>query len=483
MSGEMSNEDLGQLWRKVLTAIQMDVSTGVFSTWFKNTKLVELTPDTATVRVFNVFHTGQFEQKFKPLIGAALDAAGFENRKVTFVASESEKKSKSAQAADYDSDAEKSPASGAPRYKDYQDQSIVLPKSKTGSKQNSGKHLDSVEVSTTLNEKYTFDTFIVGSSNDLAYAASQAIVNNPGKKYNPLFLYGGSGLGKTHLIQAIGNGIKFKKPKSNIVYISCEKFVNDYLDHVRNKKTGFANKYRNADVLIVDDIQFIAGKEKTQEEFFHTFNALHQADKQIVITSDKPPKSIPTLDERLSSRFEWGMAIDIQTPDYETRHAILQMKAEAAGYTFPEDAIEYLANLIQTNTRELEGALSRVIATCELRGLKPSLDLVQTVIGGSMSRPKHLSPKSVVEQTAKYFHIDMKDLIGPKRDKDIVEPRQIAMYLLRTELALSLPKIAAELGRKDHTTALHSIDKVTKGITFNGLVRQQVQEIKEKLYG
>jgi chromosomal replication initiator protein len=271
-------------------------------------------------------------------------------------------------------------------------------------------------------------------------------------------------------------------PSAHVVYISTEQFVQEFLDAIRFKKnTDFAGYYRSADVLIIDDIQFIAGKEKTQEEFFHTFNALHQANKQIIISSDKPPQEIPTLEERLKSRFAWGMAVDMQTPDFETRSAIIQAKAVQQNLPLKPDVVEYLANHVQSNIRELEGALNQLLAFCEMRGLDPDLKVAQTVLGASMNRPKHITPKQIVHKVADYYSLSVDDIMSPKRDKDIVVPRQIAMHLMRTELHLSFPKIARECGRKDHTTAIHSVEKIEKEVTLNPLLRQQVTEIKEQL--
>ena len=324
---------------------------------------------------------------------------------------------------------------------------------------------------------------MVGSGNELAFAAFQAIAQNPGTKYNPLFLYGGVGIGKTHLIQAVGNAILAKNPSAHIVYISSEQFVQEFLDAIRYRKnTDFAGYYRSADVLIVDDMQFIAGKEKTQEEFFHTFNALHQANKQIIISSDKPPKDIPTLEERLRSRFTWGMSIDMQTPDFETRCAIIQIKATAHNANLSQAVVEYLAGYAQTNIRELEGALNQLLAYCEMRALEPDLSIAMSLLGSGKQRPKHISPKQVVERTARHFQIPLEDILGPKRDKDIVVPRQIAMYMLRSELHLSFPKIARELGRKDHTTAIHSVEKIEKESAADSDIREAIAEIKERLY-
>jgi chromosomal replication initiator protein len=268
-----------------------------------------------------------------------------------------------------------------------------------------------------------------------------------------------------------------------VVYISSEQFVQEFVDALRYKKnTDFADYYRGADVLIVDDVQFFAGKEKIQEEFFHTFNALHQANKQIIISSDKPPRDIPTLEERLRSRFVWGMTIDMQNPDLETRCAIVQTKASSHGISLPNDVMEYLATIIQTNIRELEGALNQLLAFCEMRGLDPNLSIATGLLGSAKTRPKHLNPQQIVERTARHFQIPMEEIMGPKRDKDIVVPRQIAMYMLRSELHLSFPKIARELGRKDHTTAIHSVEKIEKESALDADVRSAINEIKERLY-
>lgn len=334
-----------------------------------------------------------------------------------------------------------------------------------------------------INERYTFDNFVVGSGNELAYAACQGIASMPGSKYNPLFLYGGAGIGKTHLIQATGNAILARNPSARIVYASTEQFVQEFVDALRYKKnTEFANYYRNVDVLIMDDVQFIAGKERVQEEFFHTFNALHQASKQIIISSDKPPKDIPTLEDRLRSRFTWGMSIDMQTPDFETRCAIVQIKASAHDINLAPDLVEYLATYAQTNIRELEGALNQLLAFCEMRGLEPDVVIATGLLGSTKARPKHVSAKQIIERTAKHFQISVEDILGPKRDKDIVVPRQVAMYLLRSELHLSFPKIARELGRKDHTTAIHSVAKITKETAFDTDIREAIADIKERLY-
>lgn len=460
--------DTTSLWQAVLGEIELGVSKGNYVTWFKNTRLLKIKDGCVQVGAPNVFIKQQLEKKFNDLIEETLQKNGVAYEKLEYKIL---------------------PASSIHRR--IEDETIVLQNQAPIAPPKPTQANKSVPISSSLthkyrqgvSEKYTFDNFIVGSGNELAYAACQAIAQNPGSKYNPLFLYGGVGIGKTHLIQAVGNGVVANNPSANIVYVSSEQFIQEFLDAIRFKKnTDFAATYRSADVLIIDDIQFIAGKEKTQDEFFHTFNALHQANKQIIITSDRRPKDIPTLTDRLRSRFEWGMAIDMQAPDFETRCAILQAKASTHNISLPPEVVDHLANYVQNNIRELEGALNQLLAFCEMRNLQPTIDIAFTVLGKTKARPKHLSAKQVVEKTAKHFGLTIDDLLGPKRDKEIVVPRQIAMYMLRSELHLSFPKIARELGRKDHTTAIHSVDKINKEKAFDNDLRIAISDIKERLY-
>lgn len=455
------------LWQAILGEIELTVSRGSFVTWFKNTRILRRNEEELVVGVPNIFAKQQLENKFNLLILDLLAKNGVSDLRVEY----------------------KIHTVISTQKRPTNDEVVILsqpapaPTAQTSTFTASGAPSVTHAYRQGLNERYTFDSFIVGSGNDLAYAACQAVGQSPGTKYNPLFIYGGVGLGKTHLIQAVGNQVIANNPKAHVVYISSEQFVQEFLDAIRFKKiTDFAGHYRSADVLIVDDMQFIAGKEKTQEEFFHTFNALHQANKQIIISSDKPPKAIPTLEERLRSRFEWGMIVDIGPPDFETRSAILQNKATQHEVTLPADVVEFLANQIQTNIRELEGALNQLLAFCEMRNVEPDLQIVTGLFGTHRSRPKHISAKQIVERTAKHYQIDMGELLSPKRDKDIVVPRQVAMYLLRSELHLSFPKIAHELGRKDHTTAIHSVDKIEREMHYDALLRDNIREIKERLY-
>lgn len=455
------------LWRAVLGEIELSVSRGSFVTWFKNTQLIRQKDNVVVVGVPNIFVKNQLEKKFNDLVVKILVKNGVELDRVEY----------------------KIHTGISPHPRTEDNDVLRNPKAPEITEQESARPRASIANVTHsyrqgINSRYTFDNFVVGASNEMAYAACQAIATEPGSKYNPLFLYGGVGIGKTHLIQAVGNSILADRPSARIVYASTEQFVQEFVDALRFKKntSTFASFYRGADVLIVDDVQFLAGKEKIQEEFFHTFNALYQANKQIIISSDKPPKDIPTLEERLRSRFAWGMTIDMQTPDFETRCAIVQNKASIKNIELPQAVVEFLSTRVQNNIRELEGALNQVIAFCEMRGVEPSLQIVSSMFEGGKNRPKHMNSRHIIEKTAKHFHVSMEDILGPKRDKDIVVPRQIAMYMLRSELHMSFPKIAHELGRKDHTTAIHSVDKIQKELSYDGAIRQYVNELKERLY-
>jgi chromosomal replication initiator protein len=457
----------GVLWQAVLGEIELSVSRGNFVTWFKNTQLIRYKDDVLVIGVPNIFVKNQLERKFNDLVLEVLAKNGTKPLRIDYKIH-----------------------TVIPSNQTVQDDSVVLVSAGNGRSEQQSLRPRQATTSVThayrqgISERYNFENFVVGAGNELAYAACQAIVQNPGKKYNPLFIYGGVGIGKTHLIQAVGNAILANKPSARIVYASTERFVQEFVDAMRFKRntSDFAAFYRGADVLIVDDVQFLAGKERVQEEFFHTFNALHQANKQIIISSDKRPEDIPTLQERLSSRFHQGMTIDMQNPDFETRVAILQNKASSQDVDLPQPVAEVLANRVQSNIRELEGTLNQVLAYCEMRGVPPSIEVVSAMFEGNKNRPKHFNAKHIIERTAKHFHLSMEDILGPKRDKDIVVPRQIAMYMLRSELHLSFPKIAHELGRKDHTTAIHSVDKIEKELSFDGPIRQNVNELKERLY-
>ncbi len=332
-----------------------------------------------------------------------------------------------------------------------------------------------------LNPKYTFENFIVGGSNRLAQAACLAVAERPTEAYNPLFIYGGVGLGKTHLLHASGH-IPLHKGLQ-VLYVSSEKFTNDLINSIRTRTTkAFREKYRNIDVLLIDDIQFIAGKESTQEEFFHTFNTLHSANKQLVISSDRPPKAILTLEERLRSRFEWGLIADIQPPDLETRTAILRFKAGNQPFPIPDEVLDFIAHRVQSNIRELEGALNRVIAYARLMRQPPTLELATNALQGLMLHQRALAPAEILEAVARFYNLEPSDLTGRRRKKEIVTPRQMAMYLIRQETQASLPQIGQALGGRDHTTVLHGCGKIASQIETDEQLRREMLAIKETLY-
>ncbi|MFY9275652.1 MAG: chromosomal replication initiator protein DnaA, partial [Clostridium sp.] len=337
-----------------------------------------------------------------------------------------------------------------------------------------------------LNPKYTFDTFVIGNSNRFAHAACVAVAESPAKAYNPLFLYGGVGLGKTHLMHAIGHHIMCQQEDPKVVYVSSEKFTNELINSIKNDKNEeFRNKYRNVDVLLIDDIQFIAGKEGTQEEFFHTFNALHEANKQIIISSDRPPKEIPTLEDRLRSRFEMGLITDIQPPDFETRIAILRKKAQLENINVPNEVMTYIAKYIKSNIRELEGALTRVVAYSSLTNKNISLELATEALKDIISNPKseEITVNRIKEKVSEAFNIKMDDFNSKKRTRTIAYPRQIAMYICRELTDLSLPKIGSEFGGRDHTTVIHAHDKISKDIEENQQIKDKIDKIISDLKG
>jgi chromosomal replication initiator protein len=452
------------VWQAVLGELEVGLSPGNFITWFKNTRLLAQDEGAIVIGVNNPFVKQTLEKKYGPLITSTLNKHGVEAKSIEYRMLSGGPAAKPVEPGS----GERAPARAT---------DIAQPaaaKAPTAGSRNFRQ---------ALNERYTLDNFVVGDGNELAFAACQAITQKPGTKYNPLYLYGGVGIGKTHLIQAVGNALQVHSPQANVVYIATEQFVQDFVQALRNRNAhNFANYYRSADVLIIDDIQFLANKDKIQEEFFHTFNTLQQANKQMIISSDKPPKSIEGMEERLKSRFAGGMSIDMQIPDFETRCAIVQTKAQGHGSELPHEVVEYLATNIQTNIRELEGGLNQLLAYCEMRGLDPTLSIASSLLSVGRARPKHLSAKQIIERTARHFQIPVEDIVGPKRDKDIVVPRQVAMYMLRNELKLSFPKIARELGRKDHTTAIHSVEKINKEARVDASLRMAINEIREHLY-
>lgn len=336
-----------------------------------------------------------------------------------------------------------------------------------------------------LQPKYTFSTFIVGKNNELAHAAAQAVAARPGDAYNPLFIYGGVGLGKTHLIQAIGHAMLEKNPNTKIMYVNSEKFTNDFISSVKEGHAKeFKDRYRNVDLLLIDDIQFIGGKEQTQEEFFHTFNELHQQGKQVVMTSDRPPKAIPSLEDRLRSRLEWGMIADIAAPDLETRMAILQAKCQEKHWTLEEAIIQLIASTIQSNIRELEGALNKIFVFHDLKNLTPSIETVKALLSTmeTQNSRRSATPRDIMNTVARFYDISIPDLTGKSREKKLSFPRQIIMFLMRTELNMSFPSIGHELGGRDHTTAIHAAGKIEREVKEDLKLKQDIDMLKQQLY-
>ena len=338
-----------------------------------------------------------------------------------------------------------------------------------------------------LNPRYTFDTFVVGANNNLAHAASLAGAESPGEIYNPLFIYGGVGLGKTHLMHSIAHFILKNNPKAKILYVTSEKFTNELIDAIRNKNnistTEFREKYRNNDVLLIDDIQFIIGKESTQEEFFHTFNALYESKKQIIISSDKPPKEIETLEERLRSRFEWGLTVDIQSPDYETRMAILRKKEELEGYNIDNEVIKYIATNIKSNIRELEGALTKIVALSKLNKKEITIELAEEALKDLISpgEVKNITPEYIVSMVAEQYEVSPEEIISQKRSRNIARPRQVVMYLCRNMLNIPLQEVGRALGGRDHTTIMHGVDKITEELKTDASLQNTIDILKKKI--
>ncbi len=442
-----------QLWQAVLGEIELNLSKANFTTWFKNTFISSFEDGKIIIGVPNTFTKAWLEKKYHKEILNAIENVSNQKIKEIFYKVEIKKPGIV--------------------------ESLLRKTKKEGVEENGAITTNRFN----LNSRYTFENFVVGKGNELAHAACQAVAANPGKAYNPLFIYGGVGLGKTHLLQAVGH--ELSKSTDKILYVTCEKFTNDYIQSVRNGRAkDFKDRYRNTDLLMIDDIQFMAGKDGTQEEFFHTFNELHQTNKQIVITSDRAPKSIPALEKRLLSRFEWGMIADVTQPNIETRVAILETKCRERNYPLDEEILNYIANNVQNNIRELEGALNRLIAYHEFNNSKPTLDTAKTVLNSILSniQAKSTSPKNIIEAVARFYDVDIKDVIGKGRRKELIRPRQITMFLMRKELNTSYPTIGQELGGRDHTTAMHACNKISKEIEKNERTRQELESIKQFLY-
>ncbi|MFH1089713.1 MAG: chromosomal replication initiator protein DnaA [Candidatus Uhrbacteria bacterium] len=462
-----------ELWQAVLGELELKLSKANFTTWFKQTFIATFGETEVVIGVPNTFTKTWLEKKYHKEIHNLLQNFANNNRIKNIVYRVETKAGLPVSIEPMDikeAMVENQTFSQAAYYQTFPQ--IIQP-----SKQ------EVVEVS--LNTKYSFSNFIVGKQNELAHAAAQAVASQPGNVYNPLFIYGGVGLGKTHLLQAVGNELAKQNPKAKILYVTSEKFTNDFIQAIRTNRTKeFKDVYRTVDALLIDDIQFITGKEGTQEEFFHTFNTLHQNNKQIILTSDRPPKAIPDLEQRLSSRFEWGMMADIGSPDFETRIAILQAKCREKNYLLEQDILHHISTVVQSNVRELEGALNKIIAMHQFKNIVPTIETVKPILASfqPIKNKRNISPRLLIQTVAAYFELQIEDLLGKSREKRLAFPRQIIMYIMREEMKSSFPSIGNELGGRDHTTAMHAYEKITNMIAVDEKLQQDVESIKQRLY-
>ncbi len=448
--------DLAQAWSKTLEMIARDPSKPGYETWLKSAQPLAFHDNTLILAVPNHFAKSYLEERFATRLCSVLSLLLQKEISLEFIA--------------------------LPEDGPGEEEALAVP----GTAARTTQAAEGETACQALNPKYTFDTFVVGSGNRLAHAASLAVAEAPAKAYNPLFIYGGVGLGKTHLMHAIAHHVLQKEPRSRVVYVSSETFANEMINAIRDRKqVEFRNRYRNVDVLLVDDIQFLAGKESTQEEFFHTFNALHEARRQIVLSSDRPPKEIPTLEERLRSRFEWGLISDIQAPDLETRVAILRKKALADGLDAPDSVIMFIAEQVNTNIRELEGALIRLVAYSSFHHREIDLELAREALRNILPQNtrRQVTIKLIQETIAQYYEMDVREMKVRKRTRAIAYPRQIAMYLARELTDFSLPKIGEEFGGRDHTTVLHACEKIAQDMRSDPNLAQTIETLRKRILG
>jgi chromosomal replication initiator protein len=449
--------ELNQLWQSALAELEIQISRPNFLTWLKNSRLIKKDEDgRAVVGLANSFAKEWVENKYHKMVFEVLRSLDETIKKIEYTVLVEQKEA----------------------FKE------SLNKKAESLRQSSLPELK-IDPESGLHPKHSLNSFVVGSSNELAYAAVLAVVKDVGKKYNPLFVYGGTGLGKTHLIQAAGNEIKnFYKNKIKVKYVHSEKFVNEVVNAIRNKRMeDLKNKYRNIDVLIIDDVQFIGGKERSEEEFFHTFNVLHENNKQIIISSDRPPAAIPTLEERLRSRFEGGMIADITYPDYEMRLAIIKTKLQEKSVALSDDVCGLIANKVQRNIRELEGILNKIIFYREVKNIEPTLKIIEEIINNIVQQSsKNITGNQIIKSVADFYEITINDLINRSRKKGVVEPRQITAFLLRDLINMSYPDIGEKLGKRDHTTAIYAYEKISQEINRNQKLNQKIILIKEGIY-
>ena len=449
--------DHEQFWRAVLGNLEVSLSKPNFTTWFKNTSILNSSEKDVTIGVPNTFTKEWLHKKYHQSIIQAVRSINPDIREVRYEISSSSK-------------AEKVVSSNP---------SQILAKVRPVA----SEVKDSSQNNSFLNPKYNFNNFIVGAANELAHAAATAIASKPGTSYNPLFIYGGVGLGKTHLMQAVGNRLLSTNPNQKVLYVSAERFTNEFILAIKDGRGhDFKKRYRTVDLLLIDDIQLLAGKEQTQEEFFHTFNALYNTNKQIILTSDRLPKEIPSIQDRLISRFEGGMVADVQPPNLETRIAILNSKVKEKNYELNPEVISFIASNVESNIRELEGALNRIVVYSQMNNTQPTLEKTKDVLSSLISQPKKrgLTPKKIMEASAIYYNVTTEDLIKQSRKKEFVKPRQIAMYLIRKELETSLPSIGEFFGGRDHTTVIHAIHKIGKIIKSEDSFKQDLSTILDK---
>ena len=472
--------DQRQVWRATLGELEISLSQATFETWFRRTALIRVDEASSTfvLGVASGFAKDWVEERYRSLIAQTIaKIVGYSVTLTVEVVSEAELDAHGALGS---------------RSKSLPTTSSLTTETDANAGASASRSGDAVRIvdaseptrPTNLNARYTFATYVVGSGTRLAHAASQSVSERPGGAYNPLFLYGGTGLGKTHLLHAIGNAVMERSPKRRVLYITGEAFTNEFILGIQQGAAdAFRSRFRKIDVLLIDDIQFIADKERTQEEFFHTFNALHSAGKQIVITSDRTPKEISLLEERLRSRFEWGLIADISSPDLETRIAILRSKAEESGVIVADDVVEQVARRVQSNVRELEGALTRLVAVGRLSGMPVTMELAARVLSEAVyPNPKRiLEPEQVVAVVAEHFGLTVDQLRGPKRDREIVVPRQIAAYLSREETDASLVRIGGALGGRDHSTIIHGCAKIEREMSYDAELRREVALLREAL--
>lgn len=456
--------ELSQVWQQCLEMLEQHLPKASIENWLKTTKPLAVVDDTIIVGVQGEFAKDRLESRYGALLRQVLKDLTNRTINLKFVSNPNLIEGANSPSS--------MPGSSA------QEVAVTLPPGATA--------VPAVPEGTfkPLNPKYTFDTFVIGNSNRFAHAASLAVAETPAKAYNPLFIYGGVGLGKTHLMHAIGHYVSAQNPYVRVAYVSTETFTNEFINAVRNNSTlDFQNLYRHVDVLLIDDIQFLAGKERTQEEFYHTFNAIHEANKQIVISSDRPPKEIPTLEDRLRSRFEWGLICDIQAPDLETRIAILRKKAQTESLNVPDDVMVYIASNIETNIRELEGALTRVMAYSGMMRNPVTYELAVYALKDILppSRPKQITIVTIKQVVAEHYSLKMQDFEVRKRTRSVAFPRQIAMYLARELTDSSLPRIGEEFGGRDHTTVIHACDKIADDMKQDPAFAHTIEQLVSRI--